>query len=100
MHLAMLINTQELAWDESYEEPRIDVYTKLMWMPININQSSENLITYTSHELDKKEKESDQYQQEVPELEKLNWIGVNRLIEIEPFSEPLTKPTVKTRVIF
>jgi len=58
-HLALLINTRDIEFFNDYEEVRVQEYTSLHWMPINSRTPMSNLVTFTNHELWKKETEAD-----------------------------------------
>ena len=64
-------------------------------MPINSRTPMSSLVTFTNHEFWKKETEYDQYKASLKDVEKVEWISVDRRIESTPYAFPSLNPTVK-----
>ena len=64
-------------------------------MPINSRSPRSSLVTFTNHEFWKKETEYDQYKASLKDVEKIEWISVDKRIESTPYAFPNLNPTVK-----
>ena len=99
-HIAMLINTRDISFEEDYEQVKLSSHTDLMWMPVNSRTPMSNVVTFTNHQFFKKETEYDQYQYDIEDVENIEWISVDKEIESTPYSFPVSNPTVKAQILF
>ena len=99
-HLAVLMNTREIEFFDEYEQVRVQNFTSLNWMPINSRMPTSNLMTFTNHEFWLKETEFDQYKLELKDVEKIEWISLDKRVISTPYSLPVERPDVKGQIIF
>lgn len=58
-HIAMLVNTKDIEFENEFEDVSLSSHTEIKWMPINSLTPMSNMITFKNQEFWKKEKEFD-----------------------------------------